>query len=107
MTRRITLKTTWAGPEGVREGGTHTLPKEIAKGLVDTRQAEYADGLPPETAVAVPAPQKAVVKAPEVAAQVKVQAAAQTPSVEPPVSPVQAQPDVKINLQAPAGWGVK
>jgi hypothetical protein len=107
MTRTITLNTTWAGPEGVREGGTHTLPKEIAKGLVDTRQAEYADGLPPETAVAASAPQKAVISAPEVAAQAKGQSAASKPSTEPPASPVQAQPDVKINLQAPAGWGAK
>jgi len=107
MTRKITLNTVWAGPEGVREGGTHTLPKSVAKGLVESNQAEYADGLPPETAVAAPAPQKAVISAPEVATQSKVQVDAQKPPVAPPASPVQTQPveEVKISLQAPAAWG--
>jgi hypothetical protein len=95
MTRKIELKTVWAGPEGVRQAGFHTLPESVAKGLVDSKQAEYADGLPPELAIAAAPVQTAAVKPPEVAKAI--------PAAKVVTEPAQAE--VKINLAPPAGWG--
>lgn len=60
--REIKMKTLDAGPNGVRfPGKTYLVPKSEAKALVSGNHAEFTNVHPPEKAVAVPSPGKAVV----------------------------------------------